>query len=157
MRLLFLHSVNCSLDFSHSWPPGKYCIYKRGPTCPDGLSEGFVIWDDENTDNQNDKGGVLPEGQYTEDTKIYFCCSTHGFADKDIPLPSKKPFFLFAYESLKCQKVSKESFRFFLEVTPRNALQVNLQGYYLYYLRNILLNSIFDLKNSHTSVRILRD
>jgi len=87
------------------WPSGKYCIYKRGPTCPKGLKEGFVIWDDENTDNQNDKGGALPEGQYTEDTKIYFCCSTHGFTDKDISLPAKKPFFLFAYESLKCQKI----------------------------------------------------
>lgn len=82
-----------------------------------------MIWDDENTDNQNDKGGVLPEGQYTEDTKIYFCCSTHGLADKDISLPSKKPFFLFAYESLKCQKViSKESFGFSRWVTTRNVL-----------------------------------
>lgn len=87
------------------WPTGKYCIYKRGPVCPTGLKEGFVIWDDENTDNQNDKGGALPEGEYTEDTKIYFCCSTTGVVDNQISLPAKSPFFLFAYESFKCQKV----------------------------------------------------
>ncbi|XP_065685056.1 uncharacterized protein LOC100213236 [Hydra vulgaris] len=88
-----------------NWPNGKYCIYKRGPSCPLNLKEGFVIWDDENTDNQNDKGGALPEGQYTDDTKIYFCCSTAGNTETQISLPAKKPFFLFAYESIKCQRV----------------------------------------------------
>lgn len=87
------------------WPPGQYCIYKRGPLCPDGLEQGFVIWDDENTDNQDDKGGALPEGEYTEDTKIFFCCSDKGVKDSQISLPAKKPFFLFAYKSVNCQKV----------------------------------------------------
>lgn len=67
-----------------------------------------MIWDDENTDNQDDKGGALPEGEYTEDTKIYFCCSTVGVVDSQISLPAKNPFFLFAYESIKCQKVYKD-------------------------------------------------
>ena len=93
------------------WPSGKYCIYKRGPTCPDKLKEGFVIWDDENTDNQNDKGGALPEGLYTDDTKIYFCCSTTGLTETQVSLPAKKPFFLFAYESIICQKVGNIIFR----------------------------------------------
>eukprot|EP00111_Clytia_hemisphaerica_P007703 TCONS_00022387-protein len=87
------------------WPAGRYCIYKRGPLCPQGLDQGFVIWDDENTDNQDDKGGALPEGEYTEDTKIYFCCSDKGIKDNQIALPTKKPFFLFAYKSINCQKV----------------------------------------------------
>lgn len=97
--------IKDDIDGEGDWPPGKYCIYKRGSTCPANLKEGFVLWDDENTDNQNDKGGALPAGQYTEDTKIYFCCSTTGFVDKEISLPAKRPFFLFAYESARCQKV----------------------------------------------------
>jgi len=97
--------IKDDIDGEGDWPPGKYCIYKRGSSCPANLKEGFVMWDDENTDNQNDKGGALPAGQYTEDTKIYFCCSTTGFVDKEISLPAKRPFFLFAYESARCQKV----------------------------------------------------
>lgn len=97
--------IKDDIDGEGDWPPGKYCIYKRGSSCPLNLKEGFVMWDDENTDNQNDKGGALPAGQYTEDTKIYFCCSTTGFVDKEISLPAKRPFFLFAYESARCQKV----------------------------------------------------
>jgi len=97
--------IKDDIDGEGDWPSGKYCIYKRGSTCPANLKEGFVLWDDENTDNQNDKGGALPSGQYTEDTKIYFCCSTTGFVDKEISLPAKRPFFLFAYESARCQKV----------------------------------------------------
>eukprot|EP00794_Sanderia_malayensis_P012893 gene12893-14220_t len=88
-----------------SWPAGKYCVYKRGSTCPAKMKEGFVIWDDENTDNQNEAGGALPEGLYSDDTKILFCCMTDGHVDKPIRLPSDSDFFLFSYQSIKCQKV----------------------------------------------------
>ena len=88
------------------WPEGKYCIYKKGSSCPTGLDEGFVIWDDENKDNKNSKEGVLPEGLFNEDTKIFFCCSTTGSASQEITLPNKAPFLLFAYDSILCQKVS---------------------------------------------------
>ncbi|PFX18014.1 uncharacterized protein LOC111340085 [Stylophora pistillata] len=87
------------------WPDGKYCIYKKGSRCPAGLDEGFVIWDDENKDNKNSKDGELPEGLFNEDTKIFFCCSITGSAGKEITLPNKAPFFLFAYDSYLCQKV----------------------------------------------------
>jgi len=88
------------------WPDGKYCIYKKGSSCPTGLDEGFVIWDDENKDNKNSREGVLPEGLFNEDTKIFFCCSTTGSASQEIALPNKAPFLLFAYDSILCQKVS---------------------------------------------------
>ena len=90
---------------SLSWPEGQYCIYKKGDQCPGTLEEGFVIWDDENKDNQDDAGGVKPDGLYTEDTKVFFCCSTAGSASKPIRLPNDRPFFLFAYSSIVCQKV----------------------------------------------------
>ena len=88
------------------WPDGKYCMYKKGSSCPTGLDEGFVIWDDENKDNKNSREGVLPEGLFNEDTKIFFCCSTTGSASQEITLPNKAPFLLFAYDSILCQKVS---------------------------------------------------
>ncbi len=71
------------------------------------MKEGFVIWDDENTDNQNEAGGVLPEGLYSDDTKILFCCKTDGDVDKQIQLPTDTDFYLFSYQSIKCQKVLK--------------------------------------------------
>ena len=64
-----------------------------------------MIWDDENTDNQNEVGGNVPEGLYSDDTKIYFCCKTDGFVDRPIHLPIESDFLLFAYHSTKCQKV----------------------------------------------------
>ena len=102
-----LHLTNTLLYVTfHRWPDGKYCIYKKGHSCPSGLEEGFVIWDDENKDNKNSKVGDLPEGLYNEDTKIFFCCSTSGSANREIVLPNKSPFLLFAYESILCQKAS---------------------------------------------------
>ena len=95
------------LLLSDSWPPGKYCIYKKGHECPSSMEEGFVIWDDENTDNQNEVGGSVPEGLYSDDTKIYFCCKTDGSVDRPVQLPIQSDFLLFAYQSTKCQKVCR--------------------------------------------------
>ena len=97
-------------------------MYKKGEQCPAGLEEGFVIWDDENKDNQNEAGGVKPEGLYTEDTKLFFCCSTTGSTNKPISLPNDKPFYLFAYQSIICQKVNSVLFVLTLECWPFNSI-----------------------------------
>ena len=96
---------------------GKYCVYKKGETCPLTLSPGSVKWDDENKNNQGEKEGTLPEGEYDRDTIIKYCCSTSGDANVPISLPTLKPFFLLAYGSSQCQQVkwavtSKEWIRF---------------------------------------------
>ena len=98
--VLTLFSINY-----FSWPQGKYCIYKKGAGCPSGLHAGFVYWDDENIDNKNHFNGDLPEGEYTDKTKISFCCSTTGKAESEIVLPTEKPFYLFPYGDTTCQKV----------------------------------------------------
>lgn len=90
------------------WPDGKYCIYKKGHSCPQGFHEGFVLWDDSNGDNgsnRNSKSGQLPEGVYNWDTLIYFCCKTTGSVMKRVSLPVNKPFYLLAFESSTCQEV----------------------------------------------------
>ena len=69
------------------------------------MAEGFVIWDDENTDNQNEVKGSVPEGLYSDDTKILFCCKTDGDTNKPMVLPTESDFLLFSYQSTKCQKV----------------------------------------------------
>ncbi len=95
--------MNIALLMSISYA-GQYCIYKKG-VCPAGLRSGFVFWDDDNYGNLNSKGGILPNGVYGGDTKIYFCCKTDGDKDDPILLPSKSPFYLLAYKSKKCQMV----------------------------------------------------
>lgn len=71
------------------------------------LFTGWVYWDDENTylDVPNSHSGALPDGIYTTNTLIYFCCDSRG--DKSIPmlLPFGHPFFLIAFETKECQKV----------------------------------------------------
>lgn len=94
---------------SVAWPSGQYCIYKYGPKCPQGLTEGWIFWDDENDefiDAGNLYRGYIPAGIYEKDTLIYTCCKTDG--DKKIPmsLPTSMPFYLLAYASAECQQVT---------------------------------------------------
>ncbi|CAB4014791.1 Hypothetical predicted protein, partial [Paramuricea clavata] len=59
---------------------GQYCIFRRGGTCPKGFDEGFIFWDDEDTNNANRKRGSLPDGVYNSETKIEFCCRNDVFS-----------------------------------------------------------------------------
>ncbi|XP_028397329.1 uncharacterized protein LOC114521112 [Dendronephthya gigantea] len=57
-----------------TWPKGAYCIFRYGGRCPRGFATGYHYWDDEDDNNVNSRSGVLPDGWYGRDTKIYFCC-----------------------------------------------------------------------------------
>ena len=88
------------------WPEGKYCIYKKGK-CPKGFKEGFLFWDDKNEQREteeNNSNGVLPDGIYNCDTKIYYCCRRDGRHDQPIRLPITHPFYLIRMDG-KCQQV----------------------------------------------------
>ena len=89
---------------------GKYCIYKKHGHCPEGLTSGWVFWNDDDERHGNKKGGTIPDGlNYHEAdwdyTEIRFCCKTNGNKNHPVLLPSKSPFFLLAYESAQCQMV----------------------------------------------------
>ncbi|CAH3044625.1 unnamed protein product [Porites lobata] len=93
-----------------AWPPGKYCIYLSGRSCPLGMTVGWIVWDDENasipgTSNRNHHNGTLPAGKYDSNTLIYYCCSTSGSAQYPISLPLESPFYLIAYGTRTCQAV----------------------------------------------------
>ncbi|XP_068728132.1 uncharacterized protein [Montipora capricornis] len=88
-----------------TWPPGQYCVYKKGPDCPAGLKNGFVYWDDDDLVNGNDNGGNLPDGVYDTNTKIEFCCQSDGNKNDPVLLPTETPFYLFPYKSPICQMV----------------------------------------------------
>ena len=68
-----------------------------------------MYWDDEDYKNKNKKGGILPDGVYNADTKIYYCCQTNGNWFDSIELPVSKPFYLLPSNSVrdgpKCQMV----------------------------------------------------
>lgn len=87
------------------WPAGEYCIYKKGYDCPDGLLSGWVFWDDEDGTNANSHNGVLPEGVFDHDTKIFYCCqNTKDGYKEPIELPFASPFYLMAFRP-HCQGV----------------------------------------------------
>lgn len=70
------------------------------------MSQGHVKWDDDdNFLHLSDKGGVLPDGVFGYDTKLYFCCRTDGNKTEPVSLPTDQPFFLLAYGSPQCQQV----------------------------------------------------
>jgi len=39
-----------------------------------GFSAGYIYWDDEDFGNANSKGGMLPDGYFDDNTKMYYCC-----------------------------------------------------------------------------------
>ncbi|XP_048585499.1 blastula protease 10-like isoform X2 [Nematostella vectensis] len=92
------------------WPDGKYCIYQSDLSCPTGLRAGSVTWGDEETNNLNSKGGVLPKGSYNDGvdppiTALQFCCSVMGDPSVPLSLPVDSPFYLMPYGSKECQQV----------------------------------------------------
>ncbi|CAC5376173.1 unnamed protein product [Mytilus coruscus] len=89
------------------WPAGNYCILKY-TTCPTGFTEGYISWDDEDTQNANEKSGTVPSGVYNTDTLIYYCCRNDGSDVAEIRLPIGNPFYLLRYTGL-CQKVKSMS------------------------------------------------
>ncbi|PFX22967.1 Deleted in malignant brain tumors 1 protein [Stylophora pistillata] len=87
------------------WPAGEYCIYQKGYDCPYGLLSGWVYWDDEDGTNKNSYNGVLPEGVFDHDTKIFYCCqNTKDGYKEPIKLPFASPFYLIAFRP-HCQEV----------------------------------------------------
>ena len=70
----------------------------------EGLNEGWLLWDDEDSNTRNNYKGALPDGTYNKDTKIYFCCRTDGFPTNAIYLPTNSNFVLLRYGGL-CQYV----------------------------------------------------
>ncbi|XP_041464192.1 uncharacterized protein LOC121415136 [Lytechinus variegatus] len=96
-----------------TWQPGSYCIYKYGD-CPKGFESGWIYWDDEDSDNGNTYGGVMPSGEYGANTKLFFCCRNDGVTTNKINLPLDNKFYLFPRFD-HCQEVngttvSKERF-----------------------------------------------
>ena len=79
------------------------------------MSSGSVFWNDEDNQNGNTVNGTVPSGQYDHDTRIDYCCMVSGNASQPIALPTRSPFYLFAYTE-QCQEVegmtvSQEWFR----------------------------------------------
>ena len=60
-----------------------------------GFGESSIFWKDQRGPiwKGNDRGGSLPEGEYTDkETKIFFCCRADGFSENDIFLPKGQYF-----------------------------------------------------------------
>ena len=75
-----------------------------------GFTAGWIKWDDEDDSNRNKRSGTLPDGTYTKDTKIEYCCRRDGFATNKIILPTDSPFILYK-ASIQCQYVKGMNFR----------------------------------------------
>ncbi|XP_052088513.1 uncharacterized protein LOC127725516 [Mytilus californianus] len=87
------------------WPHGNYCLFKQGE-CPSGFSEGSVVWDSVSSRNSY-TGSYHPDGIFSPDVVMYFCCRNDSDVNQAIFLPKDRPFYLLRNEgSTECQKVS---------------------------------------------------
>ena len=111
MKTHFCTKTDSRSDHGIAWPKGSYCIARKGGNCPSGFSEGHIFWDDEDSDNRNSDSGILPDGSYDSNTRIYFCCRSDGFATNEIILPTDEPFVLYRYGPDGCQRVADMSYR----------------------------------------------
>ncbi|KAM7429490.1 hypothetical protein ABFA07_019668 [Porites harrisoni] len=131
------------------WPKGQYCILKKGK-CPEGFTEGYIRWDDEDSKNANRYGGQIPDGHYDRNTVIYYCCRADGHATNPIILPTDSPFVLLKSNTHLCQyvrgmKVRSEWFYWDCEDSipsngvggfkPLSVVGKNVKVYYCYYYR----------------------
>ena len=128
--------------------PGSYCVYRKNQ-CPSGMKKGSIKWDDEDSNNDNKKSGILPDGTFDQDTIIEYCCQDQGVWTNSIELPVDKPFYLLPHASINCQRVKgaintldyitydTEEENNHDDFTPSHAFTVNGKGlpkiYYCYY------------------------
>ena len=83
---------------------GSYCVYKKNQ-CPSGMKSGFIKWDDEDRLTVNMHAGILPDGTFDSNTKIFYCCQDQGRWSESIELPVDRPFYLLPHNSSNCQRV----------------------------------------------------
>lgn len=86
-------------------------------------------------------GGVLPDGVYNKDTKIFYCCRTDGNSTETISLPTMVPFYLMAFNRSECQQVkgavaTKEFIRYDNEDQGNKD---ELFGTHAYAIRNLII------------------
>lgn len=88
-----------------AWPNGTYCINRGINPCPSGFDEGWIHYDEEDTDHTMWPivGGVPPYRSYVGN--IFYCCRADGPHDTPIILPTSQPFYLYRYQN-SCQLVA---------------------------------------------------
>lgn len=104
--------------------------------CQAEFYQGWIKWDDEDDKNRNLKSGTLPDGKYSVDTKIEYCCRGDGFTTNELILPTDSPFVLFKAQDhcqyVKGMNVREEHFRYDTEDDDTNN-QSGGSFYYCYY------------------------
>ena len=62
------------------------------------MTEGSILWDDENSNNGNDKKGYLPDlnqGYSAKDTILHYCCQNQGNGMKLLNCQLKNHFIYY--------------------------------------------------------------
>ena len=75
-----------------------------------GFNEGFIMFDDSNKKGKlSEASGTLPDGDFTTDTTLVFCCRDDGPVIDEIVLPKGKNFVMFmGHRETQCQTVKGE-------------------------------------------------
>ena len=77
------------------------------------FDQGWIQFDNKYTSGDATSAktdGAVPDGEYGENTKMFFCCRQDGSPRVPAVLPNTQPFVLFPVGS-RCQRVEGESWR----------------------------------------------
>ena len=87
------------------------------------FDQGWIQFDNKYTSGDATSAktdGAVPDGEYGENTKLFFCCRQDGSPRVPAVLPNTQPFVLFPVGS-RCQRVEGKSWR------PLTCLVHNIQ------------------------------
>ena len=96
---------------------------------------GFIHEDDEISDNKNNYRGAMPDGKFTKNTRIEYCCRTDEHAENDIILPTDTPFELSSVSA--CARNAPEGGMVPMGSIPRTGLSLETKKWDLFRMRRL--------------------
>ena len=86
------------------WPMGRYCIFRKGGSCPNRFTPGSVLY---TGFARSEVSGTPPDyDEAIDDTKLFFCCRNDtAYVGTHMNLPNRKPFALIKLLSEPCGEV----------------------------------------------------
>ncbi|KAK7473453.1 hypothetical protein BaRGS_00035282 [Batillaria attramentaria] len=100
--------VSETADNDVKWPRGNYCLMRKGGSCPEGTSHGYIQFDNKpssGTEYVSTWSGTLPDGTYGEDTRWEFCCRDDSVLSVPMDLPNDQPLALWRNSYYGCQPI----------------------------------------------------
>ncbi|XP_076466669.1 uncharacterized protein LOC143297940 isoform X2 [Babylonia areolata] len=97
----YLCTRNSRHDNAMRWPPGQYCLYRVGGSCPEDFQYTSITLETVPNGNSGNFSGMdLGENYIVQ----HFCCRGDGLHELPVELPNTQPYVLLS-QSWQCPQV----------------------------------------------------